>query len=133
MRARAVTPKPDSAHATEEALTTIKTRPWESTGVISQHNTPVLPKCKDPPSGPSSTDPVPRGFRTTRDLLERHGLTKGCPKCESIRRDENSNSVHHNQACRKRIEAAMTQDESENKKLRDIELHTGESSDIQII
>ena len=68
VRARAVTPKPDSAHATKEALTTIKTRPWESTGVITQHNTPVLPKCKDPPSGPSSTDPVPRGLRINREI-----------------------------------------------------------------
>ena len=76
IRARAVTPKPDSAQATKDSLVNIKTRPWESTGVITQNAPGIPPKTKDPPSGPSPTDPVPRGLRITRDILERYSLTK---------------------------------------------------------
>ena len=79
------------------------------------------PKSADPPSGPSSQDPVPRGLRITRDLLERYGLTKGCPKCEAIRRDDDSNTVHHNRACRQRVELEMAKDADQSKKLKEIE------------
>ena len=96
VRARAVTPKPDSTHVTKSSLVNIKTRPWETTGVITQDSHAKPPKSTDPPSGPSASDPVPRGLRITRDLLEKYSLTKGCPKCEAIRREDDSNTVHHN-------------------------------------
>ena len=118
VRARAVTPKPASSHATKSALVNIKTRPWESTGVITQDTASKPPRSTDPPSGPSASDPVPRGLRITRALLEKYSLTKGCPKCEAIRREDDSNTVHHNRECRKRIESAMAEDNEHSSKLR---------------
>ena len=121
VRARAVHPIPAGTQPTKASLTSIKTGPWGATEVITQDTKTDAPKSKDVPSVPSPTDPVPRGFRITRDVFEKYSLTKGCPKCEAIRREDDSNTIHHNRECRKRIEAAMTQDVEQNKKLREIE------------
>ena len=121
VRARAVTPKPDNTPVTKSSLINIKTRPCEVKGVITQ-DTPSKPHTsKDPPTGPSPSDPVPRGLRITRDLLERYSLAKGCPKCEAIRRNHDSNSVHHHRDCRKRVEQALAQDADDSQQLKEIE------------
>ena len=101
---------PPARNRQNTSLTNIKTGPRGATEVIPQDTKVDAPKSKDIPSVPSPSDPVPRGLRITRDILETYDLTKGCPKCEAIRRDDDSNTVHHNRECRKRIEAAMTQD-----------------------
>ncbi len=116
-----MTPKPDSAHATKADLVNIKTRPWERTGVITQDTPSKPPRSTDPPSGPSASDPVPRGVRITKDLLERYSLTKGCSKCEAIRREDDSNTVSHNRECRERIEHAMAQNAEHREKLKEVE------------
>ena len=119
--ARSVHPKPESARPTRAALINIRTGQWGATRVITQ-DTPTVPsKPADPPSGHSPHDPVPRGLRITRDLLEKHGLTKGCPKCEETRREYDSNTVDHNRACRKRVELEMENNAEQSQKLKDIE------------
>jgi hypothetical protein len=64
---------------------------------------------------------VPRGFRVTKDLLDKFQFSKGCPKCESLRRGENRTTIHHSKECRKRIENLMKQDPALNKKLIEVE------------
>ncbi len=44
---------------------------------------------------------VIRGFYVTKSLLDRHGMTGGCPKCST-------GEGHHSAECRARIEEAAT-------------------------
>ena len=74
------------------------------------------PKPKGVPSMPSPSDPFPRGLRITRDLPDMQSLTNGCPKCEEVRRDDDSKTAHHNRECRTRSEAEMAPDIEEYKK-----------------
>ena len=46
-------------------------------------------------SGSSKSDPVPRGFRVTKDLLDKFQYSKGCSKCESLRIGEDRDTIHH--------------------------------------
>ena len=62
VRARSIHPKPDSARPTKAALLNIQTGPWGATGVITQDSQAVPPQTVDPPSGPSTPDPVPEVF-----------------------------------------------------------------------
>ena len=48
---------------------------------------------------------APRGFAITREDLEKHGYTKGCPGCNAIIRK--TSKQRHSQACRVRMEEAM--------------------------
>ena len=89
--------------------------------MITQDTQVGAPKVKDPPSVQSLSDPVPRGLRITRELLERYSFTKGCSKWEAIRREDDINAVHHNRECRKRIETEMTNATEHSKKRREIE------------
>ena len=77
VRARAVHPKPAGTRPTKADLTNIKTGPWGATEVITQDTRVDAPKSKDDPSGPSPSDPVLRGLRITRELLERNSFTTG--------------------------------------------------------
>ena len=71
--------------------------------------------------GSSESDPVPRGFRVTKDLLDKFDFSNGCPKCESLRRGETRTTIHHSKECRKRIEELMKKDPALNKKLSEVE------------
>jgi hypothetical protein len=71
--------------------------------------------------GSSKTDPVPRGFRVTKDLLDKFQYSKGCSKCESLRRREDRDTIHHSKDCRKLVEELMKQDPALNKKLSEVE------------
>ena len=68
-----------------------------------------------------SVEPVPRSFRITQDIIEKFGLTKGCPKCEALRRNDEHRTVHHSRECRTRLEVEMTKDTALSKKLSEIE------------
>ncbi len=45
----------------------------------------------------------------------------GCPKCETMRRGDEHNTVHHSRECRKSIDTDMSKDEVLSKRLVDIE------------
>ena len=75
----------------------------------------------EPEEPPKNDDAAPRGVRVEPQDVQDFGYSKGCPKCEATRRDEDNNSVHKNRACRKIIEIAMAQDDDQSKKLKDTE------------
>ena len=64
---------------------------------------------------------MPRGFRVTKDLQDKFDYSKGCPKCEALRRGDNRQTVHHSKECRKRIEERMRQDPALKQKLSEVE------------
>ena len=68
---------------------------------------------------------MPRSSRITQERLEKFGFTKGCPKCEALRRGDEHKTVHHNGDCWKRIETEMSGDDLLSKKLSDIEEREG--------
>ena len=88
VRARAVHPKPESAHTTKASLDVIDTGPAGGTEVITQASSGSVPKVVDPPHAASPSDPVPRGFRVTKELLDKFNYTKDCPKCEALKRGD---------------------------------------------
>jgi hypothetical protein len=49
----------------------------------------------------ATVEPVIRSFYVTKALLDRHGMTAGCPKCST-------GKGHHSAECRVRIEEAQT-------------------------
>ena len=46
----------------------------------------------------------------TRKNLETHGFTAGCPACDNTRLGRRSGGILHTDACRKRMEATLSQD-----------------------
>ena len=114
-------PKPDSVPVTKAALMNIATGPWEGSEVITQGSAAPPARSDDPPQAASSSDPAPRGFRVTKELLEKFSLTKDCPKCESLRRGEERRTVHHSKDCRRRLEGLMAADAELSRKLKEIE------------
>ena len=61
------------------------------------------------------------GVSESPKIFLTYSLTKGCPKCEAIRRIDETNTVHHNKECRTRIEQCMSQDAEHSQKLKEIE------------
>ena len=121
VRARAVHPRPDTVKITREALNNIRVGPWSPSEVITQElgarPAPMVEQAQ-----PSQTEePVPRSFRITQELLGKFDYTKGCPKCEALRRGDAHKTVHHSRECRKRIESAMNADDGLSKKLVEVE------------
>ena len=121
VRARAVHPRPDTVKITKAALNNIKVGPWDPSEVITQGSGGKPSPAVETTQPPQAGEPVPRSFRITQDLLDKFGLTKGCPKCEAIRRGEAHQTVHHNRECRKRLEAEMTKDGNLSRKLTAVE------------
>ena len=65
------------------------------------------------------TTPTARQVMIRKAYLDRFGYTKGCPKCQSIFRGEESLKVAgHSQQCRARIEERMQNDENLSEKLK---------------
>ena len=120
VRARAVDPRPDTVKVTKESLTCIKVGPWDPSEVITQGSEikPPVPIEETQPS--QRAEPVPRSVRITHQRLERFGFTKGCPKCEALRRGDEHKTVGHNTDCRKRMESEMAKDSVLSQKLSDI-------------
>ena len=107
VRARAVQPRPEGVPTTKAALDVIASGPSGGSEVITQKSAGPTKKAENTPPGPAETDPIPRGFRVTRDLLDKFDYTKGCPKCEALRRGDNRQIAHHSKECRTRIEEMM--------------------------
>ena len=56
---------------------------------------------------------VPRAMRIMKPDLVRYGYTKGCRKCEMMRRGDNSQpTLGHSPDCRRRIEAEVRKEDS---------------------
>ena len=121
VRARAIQPRPDGVPTTKAALDAIAPGPSGGSEVITQGSAALPPGKAEKAPGSSDYDPVPRGFRVTKDLLDKFEFSKGCPKCESLRRGENRTTVHHSKGCRKRIEELMKKDPALNKKVSEVE------------
>ena len=121
IRARAVHPRPDTVKISRETLNLIAVGPWDPSEVITQDSGDGPSPSEEKIQPSQKTEPVPRSFRITQDKLERFGFTKGCPKCEALRRRDSHNTVHHSGECRKRIETEMSGDDLLSKKLSDIE------------
>ena len=107
VRARAIQPKPEGVPTTKASLDVITSGPARGSAVITQKSSGPTKKAEDGIPGASESDPVPRGFRVNQDLLDKVGYSKGCPKCESLRRGERSQTTHHSKECRRRIEEHM--------------------------
>ena len=104
VRARADHPRPDTVKVTKEALNNIKVGPWNPSEVITQGSggkpSPVVEETQPP----QAEEPVPRSFRITLELLGKFDYTKGCPKCEALRRGDEHKTVHNSRECRKRLD-----------------------------
>ena len=114
-------PRPDAVRVTRETLNTIKVGPWSPSEVITQDSGDKPSPSTEETQAPQSTEPVPRSFRINQDNLGRFGFTKGCPKCEAMRRGDVHNTVHQSKECRKIIEAEMSKYDLLSKRLVDIE------------
>ena len=64
---------------------------------------------------------MPRGFRITQSLLDKFDYSKGCPKCEALRRGDVEYTGHYSTECRKRIQELMREDPELSKKLKEVE------------
>ena len=62
------------------------------------------------------TEPTARRRGITQIELEKYGFTEGCPGCIAKQRGEVAKKGH-SEACRKRIENLMRQDEGDRKKI----------------
>ena len=121
VRARAVHPRPDTVRVTRGALNNIKVGPWNTTEVITQGSGDKPSASAEETQLPQAEEPVPRSFRITLELLSKFGYTKGCPKCEALRRGDEHKSVHHNRECRRRVETEMNKDDVLSRKLSEVE------------
>ena len=121
VRARAVHPRPDTVKVTKEALTNINVGPWNPSEVITQGSGGKPSPMAEETQPPHAEEPVPRSFRITQELLGKFDYTKGCPKCEALRRGDEHKTVHHSRECRKRLETEMTKDDTLSKKLAAVE------------
>ena len=121
IRARAVHPRTDTVKVTREAFNLIQNGPWDSSEVSAQDSGHKLAPSKEVTQHSPKAEPVPRSFRINQEKLAKFGLTKGCPKCEALRRGDKHDTVHHSGECRKRLEIEMGRDDSMPKKLSEIE------------
>ena len=113
-------PRPETVKVTKEALCAIKTYPWTPSGVITQEQVERPGRFAEQERENPYGEPVPRSLRITAELLEEFGLTKGCPKCEAIKRKA-SHTVHHSRECRERIESRIKESGKHAGRLADAE------------
>ena len=64
-----------------------------------------------PATAPDPSRPIPRAVYITRAMLERHGYSEGCQRCNAMRRGQTYGTGGHSGDCRRRMEAALAQDE----------------------
>ena len=121
IRARAVHPRPDTVRVTREMLKHIKAGPGNTTEVITQGSGDKPAPSAEETQPPQAEEPVPRSFRITQELLSKFGYSKGCPKCEALRRGDEHRTVHHNRECRRRVEMEMNKDDLLSGKLSEAE------------
>ena len=64
-----------------------------------------------PATAPDPSRPIPRTVYITRAMLERHGYSEGCHRCNAMRCGQTYGTGGHSGDCRRRMEAAFAQDE----------------------
>lgn len=90
--------------------------PWDwspVTGEVLPHPislAPELPEAAEERAEPSRPIRGPKSLYITRKNLETHGFTAGCPACDNTRLGRRSGGILHTDACRKRMEATLSQD-----------------------
>ena len=114
-------PRPDTVNITRKALNNIGVGPWNTTEVITQGSEAKPSPSTEETQLPSSEEPVPRSFRITQELLSKFGYSKGCPKCEALRRGDEHRTVHHNRECMKRVDHEMNKDDALSRTLSEVE------------
>ena len=67
--------------------------------------------------GPDPFRPIPRAFRITKDMLEKHGYSDRCVKCRMMRQGLQQGTMGHSVECRKRMEALVAKDEEYQSRL----------------
>ncbi len=86
IRARAVHPRPETVKITRESVNNLKVGPWNPSEVITQYSAgkpaPMVEETQPSQAG----EPVPRSLRITEELLHRFNYTKGCPKCDAMKK-----------------------------------------------
>ena len=73
VRARAIQPKPEGVPTTKASLDVTASGPAGGSAVITQKTSSPNKKAEDGIPLSSESDPVPRGFRVTQDLLDKVG------------------------------------------------------------
>ena len=86
IRARAVHPRPDTVKTAKESLLNIKVGPRSPSEVITQGSVNTPSRGKEEYQPTQEQQPIPRGVRITEELIDRFSHTKGCPRCEAMRR-----------------------------------------------
>ena len=86
IRARAVHPRPETVKITRESLNNIKVGPWNPSEVITQDSAGKPAPMVEVTQPSQAGEPVPRSLRITEELLHRFNYTKGCPKCDAMKR-----------------------------------------------
>ncbi len=114
-------PRPDTVRVTRESLNSIKVGPWDPREVITQGSEAKPSPSTEETQHSRTTEPVPRSVRITQERLEKFGFTKGCPKCEALRRGDEHTLVHPSRVCRKRFEVDMPKYYMLSKKLSEVE------------
>ena len=95
IRARAVHPRPETVKITRESLNNIRVGPWNPSEVITQDSVGRPAPMVEVTQPPQAGGPVPRNLRITEEHLLRFNYTKGCPKCEAIKRGDSHLSLIH--------------------------------------
>ena len=127
VKARAVKRKPAAQRYNKEELNKVRGVPWRPTvnaddPIPRVHvaiplreeevDVPDQPRARQEAEGPQQ----PRRLYIRANVeLTRHGYTRGCPGCEAV--IHGRRPLGHTEACRRRIETAMAQDEAERKRV----------------
>ena len=79
--------------------------------IIGHPHAPPEPEEHRPATAPDPSRPIPRAVYITRAMLERHGYSERCQRCNAMRRGQTYGTGGHSADCRRRMEAALAQDE----------------------
>ena len=127
VQARSVMLKPENESWNAEEVLSVKLTPWNlkatkkdgteiAQGVERRIEADMVRE--GVPEGPKVRESVPRDPNVTPERLAKYGYTKGCAKCERMRRGDRRMSHHsHSHACKERVKAAMLEDDLDRAKV----------------
>jgi len=140
VQCRAVMMKPEAESWDADAVLKVKATPWTMRGRKkededeSEHETTItrgvatMPSAEEQDVEDVKTNPVvPQELKVTPYLLRQYGYTKGCPKCDAMKKGD-TRLAHrsHLPRCRDRIKAAMMEDEGDREKVVAVEQRINE-------
>ena len=123
-KVRTLKAKPDGENWSQEAIKEIAGNPSQpQPGVGSRRVVTYAKKKGDQPrqdqgglQPPVGVAPEPRNVRITKQDVEKHGATPGCPACRAIMGNK-AWRAGHTTACRERLEKAMLEDEESRRRV----------------